>query len=249
MKQIVMSRTLVIGDIHGGYKGLLQLFERAQVTTSDQLIFLGDYVDGWSESPKVVDFLLGLEQTHTCVFLRGNHESLLTKWLLTKQENPHWFNNGGDTSVAAYNQLSEEKVAQHLAFFLRLQNYHIDAQNRLFVHAGFTNPRGIEFEFFEEYLYWDRTLWEMAMALDKSLEVTSPLYPRRLKFYQEIYIGHTPVTNFGFTGPIQFAKVWNMDTGAAFLGRISLMDVDTKEYWQSDVVADLYPTEVGRNHK
>lgn len=244
-----MSRTLVVGDIHGGYKGLLQLFERAKVTVEDQLIFLGDYVDGWSESDKVVDFLLELEQTHSCIFLRGNHESLLTQWILTRKENPQWFRNGGDASVSAYKKLSEQQITRHLDFFQRLQNYYIDEQNRLFVHAGFTNPRGIEAEFFEEYLYWDRTLWEMVMALDPNLEESHPLYPKRLKFHKEMYIGHTPVTHFGFEEPVNFANVWNIDTGAAFFGKISMMDVDTKEYWQSDTVADLYPAEEGRNHK
>lgn len=244
-----MCRTLVIGDIHGGYKGLMQLFDRAKVTQEDQLIFLGDYVDGWSEPHRVVDFLLELEQTHSCIFLRGNHESLLENWMLTKEENPQWVKNGGDSSILAYNKLPEEKFAKHLAFYQRLQNYYIDSANRLFVHAGFTNPRGIEVEFFEAYLYWDRTLWEMAMALDPSLDPTSHLYPRRLKLYHEIYIGHTPVTHFGFDLPKNFANVWNIDTGAAFLGKISLIDIDTKEYWQSDRIADLYPSEEGRNHK
>lgn len=50
------NRTLVIGDIHGGFKALKQVLERALVSTSDTLIFLGDYVDGWSESPEVIDF-------------------------------------------------------------------------------------------------------------------------------------------------------------------------------------------------
>jgi serine/threonine protein phosphatase 1 len=44
------KRTLVFGDIHGGLRALQQLFERAKITADDRLIFLGDYVDGWSES-------------------------------------------------------------------------------------------------------------------------------------------------------------------------------------------------------
>ena len=42
-------KTFVIGDIHGGLRALTQVLDRAQVTLNDQLIFLGDYVDGWSE--------------------------------------------------------------------------------------------------------------------------------------------------------------------------------------------------------
>ncbi len=39
-------RTLVIGDIHGGLKALVQVLERAAVQPTDELIFLGDYTDG-----------------------------------------------------------------------------------------------------------------------------------------------------------------------------------------------------------
>ncbi|MBP1223281.1 putative phosphodiesterase [Flavobacterium sp. 1355] len=45
-----MKRTLVFGDIHGGLKALIQLLEKIVLNQNDRLIFLGDYVDGWSES-------------------------------------------------------------------------------------------------------------------------------------------------------------------------------------------------------
>jgi serine/threonine protein phosphatase 1 len=51
-----MKRTLVIGDIHGGIKALKQVLQKADVTKEDTLIFLGDYVDGWSESAEVISF-------------------------------------------------------------------------------------------------------------------------------------------------------------------------------------------------
>ena len=89
------KRTLVIGDIHGGLKALKQVLERAEVTISDTLIFLGDYVDGWSESPQVLDFLIALKQTHHCIYLRGNHDELLQNWLETDTYNEMWHNHGG----------------------------------------------------------------------------------------------------------------------------------------------------------
>jgi serine/threonine protein phosphatase 1 len=39
-----------------------------------------------------------------------------------------------------------------------------------------------------------------------------------------------------------------MDTGAAFTGSLSIMDVNTKEFWQSDPLPTLYPDEKGRNN-
>ena len=52
-----MKRTIAIGDIHGGLRALTQLLEIANVTENDQLIFIGDLVDGWSESYELIDFL------------------------------------------------------------------------------------------------------------------------------------------------------------------------------------------------
>ncbi len=240
-------RTLVIGDIHGGLRALLQVFERAQVTPKDRLVFLGDYVDGWSESPAVLDFLIQLQATHPCVFMRGNHDELLCDWLHESKDNLMWYRHGGESTVNAYAKVDALTKKKHVAFLQSLENYYLDGQNRLFVHAGFTNMNGVAFEHFPKLFYWERTLWEMALALDKNLKPDSVLYPRRLKLYKEIYIGHTPVTQIGENTPIQMASVWNVDTGAAFKGPLTVMDVDTKRYWQSDPLPDLYPDEIGRN--
>ena len=136
---------------------------------------------------------------------------------------------------------------KHINFLKSLHNYHLDENNKLFLHAGFSNSKGIENEYFNETFYWDRTLWEMVMCLDKTLAKDHIYYPKRLKLYEEIFIGHTPVTQIGENIPVRFANVWNVDTGAAFKGKLTLMDVDTKEFWQSDALPDLYPNEKGRN--
>ena len=77
-----MNRILVIGDIHGGLRALHQIMERANVTSKDTLLFLGDYVDGWSQSPELLDFLIDLGNKQNCIFIRGNHDELLMDWLL-----------------------------------------------------------------------------------------------------------------------------------------------------------------------
>ncbi len=241
------NRILVIGDIHGGLKAINQVFERAKVTTDDTLIFLGDYVDGWSESPQVLDFLIELNKKNSCVFIRGNHDDLLLNWLSESRDNLEWYKHGGESTVLAYANISVVKKQIHIEFLKSLQNYYLDEQNRLFIHAGFTNINGIRYEFFPKLFYWDRTLWETALSLDESIPKNSLFYPRRLTLYDEIYIGHTPVTRIGKTIPIQKACVWNIDTGAAFNGALTILDIDTKEFWQSDSLSKLYPDEKGRN--
>ena len=42
-------------------------------------------------------------------------------------------------------------------------------------------------------------------------------------------------------------NVWNLDTGGGYEGKLTVMDVETKELWQSDFVNTLYSNERGRN--
>jgi serine/threonine protein phosphatase 1 len=125
--------------------------------------------------------------------------------------------------------------------------YYIDELNRLFIHAGFTSMHGPQKEFHNSNFSWDRTLWETALVMDKRIKKDSLLFPKRLKLFHEIYIGHTPTLYYNVDTPMQGCNVWNLDTGAAFYGKLSVMDIDTKEFWQSEAVHKLYPGERGRN--
>ena len=240
-------RTLVVGDIHGGLKALKQLIEKVKPTSTDQFIFLGDYVDGWSESAQTISFLIEFSKKHNCIFIRGNHDELAYNYLKDHDDNPLWFHHGGRETKKSYEGISYHEIKKHLQFFQNLVNYHIDSQNRLFVHAGFTNMHGPQNEYYPNMVYWDRSLWETACALDTNLSREDLRYPARLQLFSEIFIGHTPTTRLGETTPLNFANVWNIDTGAAFKGPLTMMDIDSKEFWQSDPVHTLYPLENGRN--
>jgi serine/threonine protein phosphatase 1 len=54
-------RTFVIGDIHGGLKALVQVLNQIEVTAKNTFIFMGDYVDGWSESAQVIEFFMSVK--------------------------------------------------------------------------------------------------------------------------------------------------------------------------------------------
>ncbi|RZS99225.1 metallophosphoesterase family protein [Aquimarina brevivitae] len=241
------NRTFVIGDIHGGLNALQQLLGSIDLKKTDQLIFLGDYVDGWSDSPGVISYLIDLKEKYDCIFIRGNHDALCHNWLIQDTYNPEWIQHGGQVTMDAYADLSKDEINAHIYFFEKLTNYHIDDQNRLYLHAGFTNLHGPQREYFESLFYWDRTLWETALAVDPTLTKEDPKFPKRLQLFSEIYIGHTPVTRIEKTTPVNAACVWNIDTGAAFKGPLTALEVNSKKYWQSDPVYTLYPEENGRN--
>ncbi|GGD81151.1 metallophosphoesterase [Planktosalinus lacus] len=240
-------RTLVIGDVHGGLKGLKQALDRASVQNKDTLIFLGDYVDGWSESAETISYLNNLSSNNECIFIRGNHDALCHQYLANNEKSSLWVQQGGQSSIDSYSNVDKNEIESHISFFENLQDFYIDSKNNLFIHAGFQNLRGPTFEHYATAAYWDRTLWELALALDKKLKPDHPFYPTRLKLFEQIYIGHTPVTRIGKTTPYQAANVWNIDTGAAFKGPVTIMDINTQDYWQSDPVWTLYPSEKGRN--
>ena len=242
----MMTKTYVIGDIHGAYRALEQAMQRAAPRRGDRLIFLGDYVDGWSQSRQVIEYLMELESVFDCVFIRGNHDAWCEEWLAGLGAARDWLFHGGVSTVASYKGITPGDLSRHLDFFGRMRPYY-EQDGRLFIHAGFASMHGPAAEHYASNYFWDRTLWETALAVDDRIPPDSLVYPRRLLLYKEIYIGHTPTTNYGYDVPMQRCNVWNIDTGAAFTGRVSMIDIGTKKFVQSDIVQELYPGETGRN--
>jgi serine/threonine protein phosphatase 1 len=240
-------RKLVIGDIHGAHKALVQVMERVGLRTNDHLIFLGDYVDGWSESKEVIDLLVTLGETYKCTFIRGNHDTWFEEWLSGTGKNETWTKHGGESTISSYTFAGAAEKQQHIAFLNSMQHYWVDGDNKLYIHAGFSSMHGPEREMYTSNYSWDRTLWEMALTMDRRIKKDSPSYPKRLKLFNEIFIGHTPTLEHGTDKPMNRINVWNIDTGAGFSGKLTVMDTETKEFWQSDVVQTLYPNEKGRN--
>jgi len=239
--------TFVIGDIHGALRALQQIVKEIDPQQEDTLIFLGDYVDGWSQSADVISYLMELDALYRCVFIKGNHDAWCEDWLNGSLPNQTWMFHGGKLTVESYKHYTDSEKGIHLEFFNRMQNYYVGERNRLFIHAGFSSMHGPQHEHYISNYSWDRTLWEMALTMDKRILKDSKLYPKRLLLFSEIYIGHTPTLNYDVGEPMQACNVWNIDTGAAFYGRLSAMNIDSKEIFQSDVVQTLYPDEKGRN--
>ncbi len=239
-------RTFVIGDIHGALKALQQLIATLELQPDDRLIFLGDYVDGWPESAQVIDYLMELENSYHCLFIRGNHDAWCEDWLAGKNADQVWLFHGGAATVESYKKYTAERKLEHLQFFNRLMNYHVDEYNRLFIHAGFSSMHGPEKEPYSSNYSWDRTLWETARCLDPRIPTDSKLFPKRLLLFHEIFIGHTPTLYYDIDVPMQGGNVFNIDTGAAFHGKLTAMNIDTRQFWQSEIVQQLYPQHKGR---
>ena len=247
-----MKKIYVMGDIHGAHKAFKQCLERSGFNKKeDTLIQLGDVCDGWSEVYECVEELLTIPNL---IAIKGNHDDWFNEYLQTGQHGSQW-TQGAHTTRNSYGERSFMIPESHEKFFRTQLPYYIDDQNRCFVHGGFNrhftmkeNQASCEYMF-----WWDRDLWASALsykAMDKGLVYLSE--PKELKFkikddFKEIFIGHTTTINWKTDKPMQAANIWNLDTGGGFKGKLTIMNVDTKEYFQSDLLTELYPNEKGRN--
>lgn len=226
-------RTFVMGDSHGGLKAIEQCLQRAKFNfTEDKLIVLGDTADGWPDVAESFDFLI--DNVKNLVYVRGNHDQWLKEWLQYGRQPLVWTMQGGQNTLKSYLKHPDfpEIGKKHLAFLKKTPCYYLDEENRLFVHGGVDLTKSIK-ENTKRYLMWDRALWEERYSLGENE-------------YREIYVGHTSIYRLSHF-PLSYHNVHFLDTGGGWEGVLTIMDVDTKEFWQSDIVKDLYPEERGRN--
>ena len=62
--------------------------------------------------------------------------------------------------------------------------------------------------------------------------------------YRDIFIGHTTTETYKTLEPVHVCNVWDIDTGAGWSGKLTIIDVESKEYWQSDLGDKLNLVEI-----
>ncbi|WP_281843273.1 metallophosphoesterase family protein [Sinisalibacter aestuarii] len=95
----------VVGDIHGCDQLLEALLDDISSHDPDQLVFVGDYIDRGEKSAAVLDRLYALSQANPAqaVFLRGNHEEMLLRFLDNpEQDSRRWLKFGGLQTLASF---------------------------------------------------------------------------------------------------------------------------------------------------
>ncbi len=216
-------RKFVIGDIHGHYDELMELFDRVNFQfKTDVLVSLGDLIDRGPKPLEVIEKLMLVENfTH----ILGNHDEWCYQYLKNNKTPIAWTTQGGATTVNAYKENPELKKT-HIEFFEKARLSFIDVNSRLFVHGGY-NPR-IPFSLQKdnkELLIWDRSLILAAIKYEETNQIFNE--------FTEIFVGHTPTQFIGQSIPIKIANLWMLDTGVYKSGKLTIMNIETKEYWQS----------------
>lgn len=154
------QRVYAIGDIHGRLdllKALHAIIAEDAARAPDRsktMVYLGDYIDRGIDSRGVIERLLGapLEDV-TPVFLLGNHEDTLLRFLDDHGIGESWLLFGGDATLYSYGvqlagspsdqrtmidaqlNLRENIPESHLAFLRGLET-HYRIGDFFFTHAG-----------------------------------------------------------------------------------------------------------------
>jgi len=228
--------------VHGNHKGLQQVFQECKFDyDKDYLIILGDVVDGWPGcNPKrCVTRLLKVKSR---ILIRGNHDQWFMDFMDTCRIAWEWYSQGGKETLYSYGYRefginpfnpkvprvrTQTPIPQsHEKFFSDSVMYHIDNQGRVFVHGGFIPGTRMDKQLPYDLL-WDRFLIEDARE-------------GRIKGFKHVFVGHTSTQTFGrypeikdCLYPVTFNNLTVMDTGAGSAGKVSIMDIDTREVWQS----------------
>lgn len=113
-----------MSDIHGCYKEFLQALKLVDLSRSNKLLLLGDYIHGGTDSYKVLDTVIELQKkygTDKVIALMGNHEEMVI-------EGRECINIDQEKSIY-------HKDDYYLNWMKNLPRYYVEGKT-IFVHAG-----------------------------------------------------------------------------------------------------------------
>ena len=216
----MMTRVLAIGDIHGCRAALDTLLGFVQLRPTDQLVFLGDYVDRGPDSKGVLDRLVELRRSYDVVCLRGNHEVMMLGAREGRDDYRFWVACGGAAALESY--AGPDGVATlddipeaHWCLIGRGCVDWYETDRHIFVHANLHPDKPLR-EQPAEWLQWQplEKEWHKAHVSGKTM-----------------VCGHTEQRS-GL--PLRLIGAVCIDTWAYGDGWLTCLDVDTGEVWQAN---------------
>jgi hypothetical protein len=122
-----LSRTVVVGDIHGCYEELAALVEGVGLGESDRLVSVGDLVTKGAQSREVLELFIGDARFSAVI---GNHDRALLEYWKGERKKKHL--KPSQKRCAKELKEGRERYAE---FFDSLPGY-LDLGTHVVVHAG-----------------------------------------------------------------------------------------------------------------
>ena len=194
-----MKKIFAIGDIHGCYDQLKTLVEKIPIDFSrDTLLFIGDYIDRGPQSAEVVDYLIKLKKrVPEVIFLKGNHEDMLDKFLSGDDRFTYLLNGGQQTLDSYLKRPAQPDLfpipPDHLEFFKSLRLYY-ETKEFIFVHAGLRPRTPLKTQNTEDLLW-----------------IRDNFISSKYDFGKRVIFGHTPLKK-----PLVEPNKIGIDTGAVY---------------------------------
>lgn len=207
-----MEKIFAIGDIHGTFDKLVALMGKIDIDFArDTLVFMGDYIDRGPHSFEVVEYLIDLKKRcPKIVFLKGNHEDMLEKYLLGPDKYTYLVNGGQQTleSYMNHNRSGPPIPREHLDFFESLVLFY-ETDDYIFVHAGLREHVLLGMQDPDDLL-WIRTEF---IHSDHD-------------FGKRVVFGHTP-----FLEPLVKLNKIGIDTGAVYGNELTCVKLPDLEFF------------------
>lgn len=217
-------RIIAIGDVHGCISTLQELIVRIGPQEGDQFVFLGDLIDRGEYSREVIDYLIGLNSSHACHFIMGNHEWLMLE-CLENREPMKWFFNGGQETLRSYGTREVSELPPGHLDFIRSFSYYIETPNFFFTHGGLDPELSVRDNI--RYYKPEELCWQRVHMRKSFLENPN------CKWEKTLVCAHTPVAE-----PIMQERLIAIDTGCVYienplLGRLTAVILPEREIIQT----------------
>ena len=211
-----MKKIFAIGDIHGCYDRLKAMMEMIPIDfASDTLGFIGDYIDRGPQSVEGVDYLIELKtRVPEVIFLKGNHEDMLDKFI-NGADRFTYLLNGGQQTLDSYMAKSFQSEFfpipdNHMEFFKSLRLFY-ETEEFIFVHAGLRPKIPLKSQSSEDLL-WIR---------DKFVKT-------KYDFGKRVIFGHTPLKQ-----PLVEPNKIGIDTGAVYGNTLTCVQLPDLVFFNS----------------
>ena len=207
-----MTRRLAISDIHGEGKRLGKVLRLANYDPKqDKLHLLGDYMDRGADSRDTIYAVMDLVY-FGAIALRGNHDEMAIRAPDDPLVMKNWLKLGGDKTLKDFRGPIPANV---LNWLIRLPLY-TEYDDCILVHAGLKPDVPLDKQDHGELLWIRKEFHEGYRG-------------------KRVIFGHSPTS--WITGDSNFREVWHgpdktgIDTGAAYGGPLTLLDIDSGETW------------------
>ena len=218
-----MSRHVIIGDIHGCYRELLELLARAGATDDDIIVSVGDLVDRGPDSPAVLRFFQERCARGRAIVLMGNHERKHVRQVFSYSQEITRLQFGSQYAAAT-------EWMSHLP-------YYYETHDILVVHAALLP--GIPIAEQKDEILSGTTAGERELQSALSGRLWSELYegPKPVAFGHHV-VGSQPLVARGL--------VYGLDTGACHGGRLTALVVPGFQLYSVAAGADYWEQEKRR---